>query len=345
MKEWKENPLFAPYYHEVGYLLANSPAAPEKAKKTLAKSLSSISQHPAFAGQIKPLKTREDIRSIAPVFTGPMEWRGYLNRFAGYAHSGDALTATYAACCDRGVVFHLGDAAAGLVYQGSKCQGVTTVSGKQYDADIVILTLGASVASLLPNISSQLTAKAWSVAHVQLTAMEAAQLKGIPVTYARDLGFFFEPDPRTNLLKLCPSGAGITNFGEGSISLPPADSSFMPRHDEDAVRRLLRETLPELAQRPLVDKKMCWVADTSDSDYIVDYVPEKEGLIVVTGDSGHAFKMLPVVGSWVKKVIEEKGQSHKRWRWKEKDGKDGDVSWRVGNVFDLKDIKEFSVKL
>lgn len=345
MKEWRENPLFAPYYHEVGYLLANSPSAPEKAKKTLAKSLSSISQHPAFAGQITPLESRQDIKSVAPVFTGPMNWRGYFNRLAGYAHSADALKATYAACCDRGVVFQLGDAAASLVYEGPHCRGVTTASGKRHDADIVILTLGASVASLLPSVAPQITAKAWSVAHVQLTPMEAAQLKGIPVTYARDLGFFFEPDPRTHLLKLCPSGGGITNFGEGSISLPPADSSYIPRRDEDAVRRLLRETLPELAQRPLVNEKMCWVADTSDSDYIIDYVPGKKGLMVVTGDSGHAFKMLPVVGRWVRKVVEENWQSHQRWRWKKKEEGDTDVSWRVGNVSDLKDIEELSAKL
>lgn len=345
IKEWQENPLFAPYYHQVGYLLGNSSAAPEKAKKTLAKSLSSISKHPAWAGNIKPLNRREDIKAVAPAFDGPMEWKGYFNKLAGYAHAGDALHATYSACCERGVTFQLGDAVEKLLWEGDRCSGVVTASGKAYKADVVVVTLGASAARLIPSLAPQVTAKAWSVAHVQLTPAEAAQLRGIPVTYARDLGFFFEPDPRTHLLKMCPSGAGITNYNGSSVSLPPEDSSYIPEHDEQAMRKLLRETLPQLADRPFVHKKMCWVADTRDSDYLIDYVQGKEGVIVATGDSGHGFKMLPVVGTWIQKVIEEGRQSEDRWKWKNVTGAAGDISWRTGVLYDLSEGKKISSKL
>lgn len=274
-----------------------------------------------------------------------MQWRGYFNRLAGYAHAGDALHATYAACCELGVKFKLGDGASKLAWDGDRCVGVYTDAGKLYGADVVVVTMGGAAVSLLPSLAPQVTAKAWSVAHVQLTPAEAAKLRGIPVTYARDLGFFFEPDPRTHLLKMCPSGAGITNYAGGKVSLPPADSSYIPAHDEEAMRKLLRETLPALADRPFVNKHMCWVADTRDSDYVIDFVKGKKGVVVATGDSGHGYKMLPVAGRWIKKVIEEGAQSEARWRWKDVSGGDEDISWRVGNLYDLGEEAKIPSKL
>ncbi|KAJ2896096.1 fad dependent oxidoreductase [Zalerion maritima] len=368
INQWKTNPLFAPYYHQVGYLLATSINAPDKAKRTLAKSLSSIQNHPAFSGGlVTPVESRADIKSVAPAFSGPMEWRGYFNRLAGYAHAADSLHATFAACRELGVEFVLGDGAKILLLDegaggNRKCKGVATDEGEEHEADVVVLTMGASLGRLLPEIGPQVAAKAFSVAHIQLDEAEAENLRGIPVTYARDLGFFSEPDPRTRLLKICPSGAGITNFAgsdaddsEAShsgkekkktkktkkkkkgrkISVPPEDSSFIPHHDEEAVRKLVRDTLPEFADRPLVKCHMCWCADARDTEYIIDYVPQTTNLVVFSGDSGHGFKMLPTAGLWVKKLIEEGVQKVVRWRWKERkedcEG-DGDVSWRVGEV-------------
>ncbi|KAK3693466.1 FAD dependent oxidoreductase [Podospora appendiculata] len=336
--EWTSNPLFAPHYRQVGYLLGNSAAALEKSRTSLAKSLASIQTHPAFAGQITPINSREDIRAVAPALDGAMDgWVGYFNRLAGYARSADALRATYDAVNGLGVGIALDDAVATLDYDGHKCVGATTASGKRYTADVVILTMGASVANLLPSIGHQVTGRSWAIAHVQLTPEEAAKLAGIPVTYSRDLGFFFEPDP-TGLLKVSPSGSGYTNKNkETGISVPPEDNNFMPPAEEEAIRKVLREHLPSLAERPLVNTKICWCADTADTDYIIDFVPGKEGLIVATGDSGHAFKMLPLVGGWVKDVLENGKQDIARWAWKEGNNAGGEVSWRVGKSRDLND--------
>lgn len=345
MKVWQEDPLFAPYYHQVGYLLANSPAAPEKAKKTLAKSLSNISQRAAWKGRIKALNTRDDIRAVAPAFDGPMEWRGYFNSLAGWAHATDSMHAVYSACCALGVKFKLGDGVEKLAWNGDTCVGAYTASGKLYAADVVVVALGASVAKVVPELAPQITAKAFAVAHIQLTPAEAAKLRGIPVTYARDLGFFFEPDPRTGLLKLCPSGGGITNYSGTKVSIPPTDNSYIPAHDEEAIRKILRETLPSLADRPLINKHMCWVADTRDSAYVFDYLPGRKGIMVATGDSGTAFKMLPTAGKWIKKVIEEEKQTEPRWQWKNVSGSNDDVSWRVGKPYDLSEEPRVRSKL
>lgn len=202
--------MFAPHYREVGYLLAVSSAAEDKAKATLKRSLRSISEHPAWKGKIASIDKRTDISAVAPVFDGPMAWTGYFNSLAGYAHSGDAVSALYSACCALGVNIKLADEVESLIFSGPKCTGARTASGKQYEADVTVIALGASVAALLPRIAPQVKAVGFPVAHIQLLPGEAERLRGIPVTYARDLGSFFEPDRRTNLLKICSAGGGYT---------------------------------------------------------------------------------------------------------------------------------------
>ncbi|ETN39051.1 uncharacterized protein HMPREF1541_05273 [Cyphellophora europaea CBS 101466] len=356
IKGWK-TPLFGPYYHQTGYVVATSDRAPEKAVRHLHEALSSIKEHPTFKPFISPLSSSNDFRELFWQFTGQVTgFKGYFNQFAGYAHSSSAMKGIYTHLTRRGVKFVLGDAGkiTQLLYDDKgkrKCTGVKTSDGLDHAADLVISCLGAYQASLIPDVGTFSVAKSWSVAHVQLTEEECDLLRGIPVLNVRDLGFFFEPDPTTKLFKLCPLGAGYVNKREDGISLPPLDKlpppqDYIPVEDERKLRRLLQETLPWMADRPFVDQKMCWFADTADSEYCVDFVPDTDNsLIVLSGDSGHGFKMMPIVGSWVIKLLSDGHQSLKRWQWRApKQGSAEDwgdeVSWRIGKTKEIREVIE-----
>jgi sarcosine oxidase / L-pipecolate oxidase len=240
----------------------------------------------------------------------------------------------------RGIKFVLG-AKKGrvdeLVYapSGKSCTGVRTADGHTYEASRVIVACGAWAASLLPALRRSVVARCWSVAHVQLTQAECDLLRFIPTTNVRDLGFFFEPDPETKLFKLCPLGAGYTNNKTG---FPRDIQDYIPRKDEQKLRRLLREVFPWMAERPFVEKRMCWFADTGDSDFCIDFVPDTEkSVVVLSGDSGHGFKMMPVFGKWVVDLLNQGEQTEERWSWKDEAAGSGDVSWRIG---DSKEIDE-----
>ncbi|KAB8271073.1 FAD dependent oxidoreductase [Aspergillus minisclerotigenes] len=356
---WK-TPLFAPHFHQTGFLHCVSGKAPERAVDTLKRFQAAADDHPELRKHVVPLAKDEEIRQRFWQYDGQFPgWNGYLNTFDGYAHSGNALKAVYQATQKAGVRFFLGEqhgAVAEVTYKNGRSTGLRTKNGQFHPAELVIVAAGAAAAKLVPAIGSQVVAKSWSVAHVHLTEEETSALRGIPITYARDLGFFFEPDPVTQLLKLCPMGGGYVNTDPATgVSHAPsvADSAFVPPDDEAKIRQLLAHTLPTLANRPLVRKSLCWFADTSDSDFIIDYVPHtSNSVILLSGDSGHGFKMFPLFGRWVKALLEAADQKQPvpRWRWKEPqqsgDGKWGDtVSWRIGSTREFKDIQPGKPKL
>ncbi|KAJ5249196.1 FAD dependent oxidoreductase [Penicillium chermesinum] len=342
---WK-TPLFAPHFHQVGFLHCVSGGAPEKAVATLSRFRASAEKAPKDEGP-------DPAWQLQGALPG---WSGYLNRFDGYAHSGNALAGVYRAVQAAGVRFFLGEQ--GTVDEIThvstvncrKAAGVRTKNGRFHPSALVVVAVGAAAARLVPEIGKEVVAKSWSVAHVHLTNDETSALRGIPVTYARDLGFFFEPDPKTNLLKLCPMGGGYINTdpktGVSHAPLTLSESAFLPEEDEKRLRRLLAQTLPSLADRPFVKSSLCWFADTDDSDFIVDYVPNtSESIVLLSGDSGHAFKMFPILGSFITNLLEapDNVQRITRWRWKQpkanaKDDWGGDVSWRIGQSKELSAI-------
>ena len=341
-------------------MVATSGSAPAKATKHLQDALASIKHHQLIKSHVSPLNTPGDFRKLFWQFRGSVTgFKGYLNRFAGYAHSSGAMEGIHQHLCGRGVKFILGSQHGKvdkLVYEGSgvsrHCTAIETADGIVHKSALVVSCLGAFQAEILPQVGSFSIAKSWSVAHIQLTRAEADLLRGIPVLNVRDLGFFFEPDPETKLFKICPLGAGYINTDRCSgISLPLSDNQtstqdYIPGEDERKMRQLLKETLPWLAERPFVDKKMCWFADTADSEYCIDFVPEtNRSVIVMTGDSGHGFKMMPIAGSWVLDLLKNGQQELARWQFRnsrEQDLKDwGDaVSWRIGTTKEIRTVLE-----
>lgn len=51
---------------------------------------------------------------------------------------------------------------------------------------------------------------------------------------------------------------------------------------------------------------------------MIDYYPQVGGLFLATGDSGHAFKVFPVIGDKIVDAIEGNldKELHELWQWK-----------------------------
>ncbi len=69
------------------------------------------------------------------------------------------------------------------------------------------------------------------------------------------------------------------------------------------MRAYLTRRFPALARAPLVGSEVCQYEASPDSHYIIDRHPEAANVWIVGGGSGHGFKMGPVIGEMVAKLV------------------------------------------
>ena len=76
---------------------------------------------------------------------------------------------------------------------------------------------------------------------------------------------------------------------------PGGEDGFIPRRQVQIIRKELSKVYPRLAEeKDFVMTRLCWYTDTPDSNWLIDWHPEMQGLLLATAGCGHAFK----VSSW-----------------------------------------------
>ncbi len=62
------------------------------------------------------------------------------------------------------------------------------------------------------------------------------------------------------------------------------------------VREYMKRRFPSLANRPLVESRVCQYENSSNGDLLIDRHPQWENVVLVGAGSGHGFKHGPAVG-------------------------------------------------
>lgn len=124
-----------------------------------------------------------------------------------------------------------------------------------------------------------------------------------------------------------------------SHALNPTDT--IPSEGREAIEKVIQICLPAFAGRQLFDTAICWCTDSFDGNWLLCEHPRYKNLILATGDSGHTFKMLPIVGKYVVGLIEgtvsgsityESGEADieqlsdedkRLWRWRPQENRPG----------------------
>jgi glycine/D-amino acid oxidase-like deaminating enzyme len=116
---------------------------------------------------------------------------------------------------------------------------------------------------------------------------------------------------------ILPSGlVKVANHGPGR-ERSPDEARDVPVEDETRLRAFLRTAFPSLADAEVAQKRTCIYCDTRDEHFWVARDPEREGLTVATGGSGHAFKFAPLLGGWIADAalgVESPELQKFRWR-------------------------------
>jgi glycine/D-amino acid oxidase-like deaminating enzyme len=244
---------------------------------------------------------------------------GYFNPRAGWAESGRVLEWLASKAEQLGVRFLLGRKFSRLLDKDSRVTGIQTEDGEKHPADFVIVAAGTWTPHLLPYLSDVLWTVFQPVFHFQVPDMELFTPPRFPA-WGADIsrtGWYGFPAIQDRRIKFANHGPGWR--------FHPDVARVMPGDQEEKFRLFLRGTFPALADAPILFSRLCPYCDSWDGNFWIDHDPDRPGLVVATGDSGHAFKFTPVLGTLIADVLERKPSqfaSKFAWRARGKPGKE-----------------------
>ena len=301
------NEMFSrPFYHETGVAMLSRRPLEEGGFEADSLSLLLERGH-------QPERLRaETIRSRFPAFAPDTHVDGFFHARGGWVESGALMGELFSRALERGVQVHQASIAH-LIVDSGRCRGVESNNGARIQGEHTLLACGAWTASLLPSLAGTIGSTGHPVFHVRPHDMSAFQSPHFPVftaDIARTGWYGFPVHPSENVIKIGRHGTGIPVE-------PHCGERRVHAKDETDLRSFLSESIPALADAPVVHTRRCLYADTFDGDYWMDHHPDIDGLSVATGGSGHGFKMAPVLGGLIADMVEESENPRlERFRWR-----------------------------
>jgi glycine/D-amino acid oxidase-like deaminating enzyme len=80
-----------------------------------------------------------------------------------------------------------------------------------------------------------------------------------------------------------------------------------------SARAVLRKRVPDLADAPVTETRVCQYENTSNGDFLIDRHPHFENVWLVGGGSGHGFKHGPAVAEYVRSMLSGSGIPEQRF--------------------------------
>jgi glycine/D-amino acid oxidase-like deaminating enzyme len=225
---------------------------------------------------------------------------GYYNPEGGYAESGRVVSQLLRLAQAAGVWLHAGQDCAELITARGRVVGVATRSGERLEGEAVVVAAGAWTRYLLPWLAPVFRSPGMPVFHLRPADPALFAAERFP-PFCADIsqtGYYgFSLHPREGVVK-------IANHGVGRPMRPDAPERAVIEAETEQVRAFLRASLPALAEAPIVYTRLCLYCDTWDGHLWIAPDPERPGLVVASGGSGHAFKFAPLLGEWIADAVE-----------------------------------------
>ena len=300
-REWNRERFTRPLFHEVGFLLLRGSPMEEGGFEH--GSFTTLKERGFRVERVDP----ETLRRRFPAWNADLYPDGYLSHEAGWAESGEVVFQLVREAADRGVEL-VQDGGQSLVERGGRVRGVRLASGTILEGDAVVLATGAWSASFLGEVRV-FRASGMPVLLFAPEDPRPFRPPSFPV-WGADIartGWYGFPAGEDGVVKVGHHGTGY--------SADPDQPPGVSREWEDRCRSFLRESLPGLASAPKVGSRTCFYCDSRDGDFWIDRDPDRPGLVVATGGSGHGFKFAPVLGDLVASAVEG-GATVPRFRWR-----------------------------
>jgi glycine/D-amino acid oxidase-like deaminating enzyme len=253
-----------------------------------------------------------EIRRRFPAWNADRYVDGYFNAKGGYAQSGKVVAQLIEEARAAGVEVHEYQTFDHFLDSGSRVLGVVTRDGIEFRGDKVIVSAGAWVPFIIPSLAPVFRANGMPVFHLKPARPELFRAEQFPV-FGADVsatGYYgFPLHPTEDVVK-------VANHGKGR-QLNPSSERAVTEVETAQLRDFLADTFLALADAAIVYTRVCIYCDTWDGHLWIAPDPQREGVVVATGGSGHAFKFAPVLGEIIADAAEGKPNVLlKKFRWR-----------------------------
>ena len=184
--------------------------------------------------------------------------------------------------------------------EGTKLDGIRTTTGETLSAERYVFACGPWLPKVFP------------------------ALLGARIFPTRQEVFFFAPESGDDRFE--PRHfPGWADFNDGDIyyGMPDLESrGFKIAHDEHGprfdpdtgdrqfsqaglaeIRKYMTRRFPALAERPLLESRVCQYENSSNGDLLIDRHPQWPNALLVGAGSGHGFKHGPAVGRYAADLL------------------------------------------
>ena len=304
-REWNRE-FGAELYHEVGFMfLRQQQMQPGDFEF---ESLRVLEQEGRKVERIDSATLRERF----PAWKAEHYRDGFFERQAGYVESGRVVALLIERAKSLGVELREGNQFTGLDEGDGRVKGVLLDNGQRISGDLVVMAVGAWTPYVLPFTRKFFRATGQPVFHLKPRQPELFAPERFPV-FGADIsttGYYGFPLSRDGVVK-------IANHGPGREMSPESPERAVTPQEEKDLREFLSWTFPTLTDALIVYKRICLYCDTRDGHFWIAPDPERPGLVVATGDSGHGFKFAPVLGEIVADAVEGKSNPLlEKFRWR-----------------------------
>lgn len=261
---------------------------------------------PRIGAKCERLDHDELVRRFPQLNPNPAAW-GVLEPDSGVLLARRGVQAVAAEARARGVAY-LEAAIATPQPRNGKLNSIETTSGKEILAARFVFACGPWLPKLFPELLGEL---------IHVTRQEVFFL-GVPPGDDR-----FNPGALPTWFDFNDLVYGMPNLeGRGfKIAIDAHGPEFDPDTGQrvvsvsglKAVREYLAQRVPQLANAPVTETRVCQYENTSNGDLLIDRHPAFENVWLVGGGSGHGFKHGPAVGEYVAAMIAGTGTMEPRF--------------------------------
>jgi sarcosine oxidase len=236
-----------------------------------------------------------------PQFNSDAFALGVYDPSGGILHAETAVRVLIDLARKRGVVFNEGTRIVEVKQQpGAPNVSIITEHGQQIECGRAMVASGPWSRKLLQLLEDKLTTTRQEIVYFEPSqdarSGESFEPERFPIFLELDSGFYGFPTHFSGAMK-------IANHHKGAIVDPDSTEQTVGDAFIRSCRTFFSEFIPALAGATVRETRVCIYNNTPDDDFIIDWHPQLDRVLVVTGFSGHGFKFGPTIGRIAAEVL------------------------------------------